>query len=107
MNLMTLAIYMTLIFTLYNTYLLSKEKKDPASEKKRQKMLKEKLPDFINKSVEISFNEPLACLDLPFQCKAKIIDYDDEWLFISVLTNKKEIQKIIRISLVENIKEIG
>ena len=107
MTLLKIIIFLTFVFTIYNTYLLSKKKEDPQLNEKQMKMLKERLPDLKNTSVEITFKEPMPMLDLTFQSKGTILDFDDQWLLLSVIIDHHQVQRIVRISMIEDIKEIG
>lgn len=87
--------------------LLQKEK--PVKEEK--KTFKELLPSFKGKYCEISLNKYLASLDHLYNgmmnIKARIIDFDDEWIILETYKKDRKYRSIIRISLITDILEIN
>lgn len=85
--------------------------------KKDQKMKKEKksyndlLPSFKGKYCEISLTKYLTSLDHLYNgmmnIKARIIEFDDEWVVLETYKKDKKYQNIVRISYINDIIEIN
>lgn len=64
------------------------------------------LPDYLNKNCEITFKESMAELDMIYSVSGIIVDMDEEWFLIEVMSKKKKVQRLIRIANIESLKEI-
>lgn len=64
------------------------------------------LPDYLNKTCEITVKEPLPAIDMMFSAKGVLTDYDAEWLMLRVKGKKSFSTKMFRIENIASIKEI-
>lgn len=64
------------------------------------------LPDYLNKTCEITIKEPLAAIDIMFTVKGTLVDLDEEWVMLQVEGKKTSSAKMIRIDNISSVKEI-
>ena len=86
---------------------LEKQKKEKPADEKKQASIKQTLVRCKGRFCEITVKEPLASVDIINQIKGILIDSDDEWVLISYSKRKKTVQKLFRISLICDIKELS
>lgn len=86
-------------------YVLCELKKDKPKPKP-QLPYKEILPQYLNKTCEITVKTPLPSIDIIYNIKGTLIAVDPEWIMLETHTKKKTTTKIFRISNISGIKEI-
>lgn len=76
---------------------------------RKKPSLREMLPGLKGKKCEFTVSKPLAALDDLYQdqVKGQILDFDDEWVLISCPKRNRQIKKLLRISVIADIKEIS
>lgn len=68
--------------------------------------VKETLSMFKDNYCEIVLKTAMYMIDVPYSAKGIIKDYDDEWVLITEEKKNKKLERIIKISLIEEIKLI-
>lgn len=94
-------------YALYEVHEL--KKKDPEQKKKALKKeinIHEQLTSLMNQRCEIIVKDAMLLIDVAYSFQGEIIDVDDEWVFIANTKGKKKIEKILRIALIKDVKQI-
>lgn len=95
------------LYCLYEVSEMSKKKKSNGIiEQETKKLLHERIQLLVGRRGEIILKQPLLFVDIAYTAKGMIIDVDNEWVLISVSKGKKEIKKLIRVSIIKDVKEI-
>jgi hypothetical protein len=74
---------------------------------KEEIMVRQMLAGLVQQKCEIVMKEPSWLIDIPYSVEGTVKDIDDEWVLISIQKSKKEILKMLRISMIKDVKEIG
>lgn len=95
------------IYALYEIYQI----KQNSPEEKKKEMQKtinihEQLLDLINKRCEIVMKDAMLLIDVAYSFQGKIIDVDDEWVYIVDTKKNKKKEKMIRISTIKVVKQL-
>lgn len=110
MNFIVFLLTIAVVYCLYELYHLKKKIEDDKTTQAKSEnsttLFVERLRQLKHHTCEITLKEPLIFIDVMYKVKGKIIDSDHEWVLISCMKNKKEQQKIIRISVIKDMKEI-
>lgn len=81
-------------------------KKGAKDTQKMQKTYAETLKSLKGKECEIVVEDALVYIDILYNIKGQVLDADDEWVLISGKKGKKTVQRMFRISLISDVKEI-
>lgn len=111
MNMNSLFLFLILCVLILINDKLNKLLENNKKEKKNMKSYKELLPSYQGKLCEIGLTKYLATLDHLYNnslnIKARIIDFDDEWVILETYKKEKKYECIVRISNINNIIEIN
>lgn len=84
-----------------------KKKLEPKQKVVKQDLvLKEQLISLKDKTCEITVKEPLIFIDIMYQAQGIILDVDQDWVLFAQTKNKKQLEKLIRIAMIKEVKEI-
>lgn len=89
--------------------ILSEVKKFNHKDKKKDKeypIIQEILPTFIGKKCEITVKDAMFLIDVVYSVSGVIQDMDDEWVLIETVQFKKTVIKMLRLSLIKDVKEL-
>lgn len=107
MDFLTIVALGASVYALYEIYKI----KENSPEKKEKEMKKainihEQLSELINKRCEIVIKDAMLLIDVAYSFQGEVIDIDDEWVYIVNTKKSKKQEKIIRISLIKDVKQI-
>lgn len=75
-------------------------------EEKPQMSYRKVLPQYLNKTCEITLKEPLPGIDIMYALTGRLVDLDDEWVLVEADGKKTKVRKLVQIENIGGIKEI-
>jgi hypothetical protein len=86
---------------------LPKKEEPPENPQTNKPLVAEILPSLIGKSCEFTLKYPSRVIGV-FMTKAtgKVLDVDSEWVLFSYATRNDEAKRVLRISLIKEVREI-
>lgn len=99
-----------LALSIYALYEIHKMKEDNEESQKamekNEKNIHDQLFALLNQRCEIKLKKAMLLIDIAYSYEGKVVDIDDEWVVMSSNKGKKTIEKIIRISLIKDVKQL-
>ncbi|MEG0322360.1 MAG: hypothetical protein RR547_00660 [Raoultibacter sp.] len=83
-----------------------RESKEEAVASKKESMIASQLSQLKGETCELTMKN-LTTFDSGTTSQATIVDYDSEWVRVSVSTRKGSVQKVIRISQISELRVVG
>lgn len=101
---MNIAFMIIIIILLF--YIIYDAKKDAETAEKPGIAYEKILPEYVEKTCEITVKEPLVSIDIMFSVKGVLLDVDEEWVMMEVDGKKGKVLKMFRIDNIKSIKEL-
>lgn len=97
-----------LVFSILCFYEIHELKKDKAKDDgiRSQETFMELLRGLHGRECEVVVDEALLYLNIVYSVRGVVVDSDDDWVLIATKKGKKVLQRMFRISLIKDVKEI-
>lgn len=97
-----------LLFSILCFYEIHTLKKDGTKNKERKsrETFVELLRELHGRECEIVIDKSLIYLDIVYSVRGVVADSDDDWVLIISKKGKKSLQRMFRITLIKDVKEI-
>ncbi|NBK96561.1 MAG: hypothetical protein EOM50_00835 [Erysipelotrichia bacterium] len=103
--------FFALIVSIYALYQINEMKKDKKEEKvkgeNKEKQIRESFIALKGHNCEIIVSKTMPFIDVMYSYEGIILDVDDEWVVICNTKGKKQIEKIIRICCIKDVKQLN
>lgn len=108
MEFIVLLLVFAVCYCLYEIYENKKMQKKPTTleEENHCLLMYKKLNDLKNKECELSFKNEMINQSLKFNIRGVVEEFDEEWVHLSDDKSKKEEGHLIRIMMIQDVKEI-